>query len=180
VLVAAILEEFRTRPDRRDDGTFSAPAGTVARVTRAFEAATERPTVRSEALLRLGYYEMSLGHFDAALARFEQVGTPDDVFLRYLQHLFRGRALERVGRTADAIAAYRHALAEAPSAQSAAFPLAVVLAAQRRLGEAADAASRAMAPAGVGAQLDPWTLYFTPDLRFWPDAMKVVRRAIAP
>jgi tetratricopeptide (TPR) repeat protein len=105
--VRAISEELQTWPERRDDGTFSVAANLASRLTSRFrDAAAQEPT-RQEAQLRWGYFELRRGRVDDALSHFELAGTPDDVFLRYWLHLFKGRALEQKNRPADALAAYR-------------------------------------------------------------------------
>jgi tetratricopeptide (TPR) repeat protein len=179
VLVGAIVEEFRTPLDRNADGTFSASSAVVTRVRAAFDSAAARPSVAQEAQVRLGYFEMSLGNTADALARFDKAGTPTDPSVRYWQHLFRGRALERSHRGGEAIDAYRQAVAAAPSGQSAAFQLAMALVGERQLQEASRVAARTIAPAS-SAPGDPWSLYFKPDLRFWPSSMAALRREFAP
>jgi tetratricopeptide (TPR) repeat protein len=175
-LVRAISEELQTWPERRDDGTFSVAANLASRLTSRFrEAAAQEPT-RQEAQLRWGYFELRRGRVDDALSHFELAGTPDDVFLRYWLHLFKGRALEQKNRPADALAAYRLAFEDVPYAQSATVSLGAALVAEHRPSEAAALITRmlAMRPAPP----DPWTLYTFPDLRFWPQLLAELQKAI--
>jgi tetratricopeptide (TPR) repeat protein len=153
------------------------PDVTLAIVNRLKDAARVGP-VASEALLRLGFFELRRDHPDAAIARFTEAGQAPDSDVRYLLHLLRGRALEQVNRRNDAIADYRAALAEFPFAQSATLALGTALAANGRVDESAALMSQMLAvPAPV---YDPWTLYAVPDWRFWPGVIKTLRQAVRP
>ena len=115
---------------------------------------------------------------DAYTAQLGDASTPDDVCLRYWLHLFKGRALEQKNRPADALVAYRLAFEDVPYAQSATVSLGAALVAEHRPGEAAALITRmlAMRPAPP----DPWTLYTCPDLRFWPQLLAELQKAIVP
>jgi tetratricopeptide (TPR) repeat protein len=177
-LIEAIAQELRGPVTVQDDGTIAVSSGTAARITAAYEAAFKHEVVQQEAQLRLGFFELRHGHAESALARFDRVGAPDDPSLRYWLHLFRGRAFERLHRPAEAIDAYRMALATVPSAQTASLSLATALAGERRMAEASalTTATTTTPPTAI----DPWFYYFRPDLRFWPALISGLREAIQP
>ncbi len=96
--------------------------------------------------------------------------------IRLLAHLFRGWALTRSGRAAEAIDAYRTASATMPTSQSAAMWLArsLFLDGQRVEAEAVvDTSLRT----GQGVS-DPWRLYPRGDIRLWPTLVAQLREAI--
>ena len=180
-LVRAISEELHTWPERRDDGTSSVAAGLASRASRLtsrFREAAAREPTRQEAQLRWGYVELRRGQLDDALSHFDLAGTPDDVWLRYWLHLFKGRALEQKNLPADALTAYRLAFEDVPYAQSATVSLGAALVAEHRPTEAAALITR-MLPMRP-APLDPWTLYTCPDVRFWPQLLAALQKAIVP
>lgn len=178
-LVRALVDERRSQDRRRDDGTLAVPDGLAARALQHFQQAAAGASVRQEALLRWGAYESDLGRHEAALAHFDQIGALDDPFLRYWLGVIKGRALRRANRPDDAIAAYRAAVAEFPSGQSGALGLAAALVSVRRMAEASAIVSRASAEGNLSAP-DPWQLYRSPDVRFWPRALDELRAAVAP
>ena len=156
-------------PDDRDG---LAKAGRAAKVrshlTCLGEALTRlevagRDETRVEASVRAGWILFQSGRFQDALNRLE-VGAPtDDRDVAFWLALFRGRALDALGRTSDSAAAYRSALALVPTAQSAGIGLVLTL---TRLGrpEEADTRARALRAAGA-AGADPWSHYMSGDHR---------------
>jgi len=177
-LVRSLIEQSKLEAHRRDDGTFAVSPGAATRTTQPLERATELASVRQEALLRLGALESDLGRHDAALKRFDRIGSLNDPFLRYWLGLIKGRALQRAGRTQDAAATFRTAVTEFPSAQSGAFSLASALVALRRPSEASAILERALRDEESSTP-DPWLTYRTPDVRLWPQALDEIRRAVA-
>lgn len=172
----AVAEDLRTWPEPRDDRPFDLiPSATAALIGR-YEEAMARDSVRDEALIRLGYFELRRNHPAAALARFDQVRAPKDMTLRYWLALFRGQALERQQRLDEAIASYEAALVEAPYAQSAVTALAAALVRAHRDGAAAVLIDRALAVHPAPA--DPWAEYVSPDWRFWSRAVAELRTAV--
>lgn len=177
VLARAICEDLNTWPEVRDGTRFDVDPAIAARITARYTEAAALTSVRQEALLRLGYFELRRGRVEQALAHFSAVGEPGDVFLRYLLHLFQGRALEQAHRRADAIAAYRQATRDVPFAQSATLELAAALVEDQRGPEATKLVTQMLE---VPASGDPWIIYTMPDARFWPAAMRALREAIKP
>ena len=177
-LARAVSQESRTWPDRRDEENYGPPSGlTASRIEARFKEAAGFAATRQEAHLRWGYFELRRGRADEALTHFAQAGEPDDAVLRYWLHLFKGRALERVGRLDDAIASYRLAGTAVPYAQSATTALAVALVANQQADEAASLMNRMLS---VQPPLDPWSFYTFPKTRFWPTLMSRLREAVKP
>ena len=118
------------------------------------------PVRRTEALLRLARVSLDKGWLPQAWKGLAEVEKSGDARQRYLARLFLGRVAERGGKTDEAVACYRRALAEWPAGQSAAFALAH--ATERASGAAAarplveDALER---PAARDARGDPWRSY---------------------
>jgi len=178
VLGRAIAQDLHTWPEPRDERPFQlTPAATAAIIAR-YQEAIERPSVRDEALVRLGYFELRRQRAGAALACFDQAGTSKDGYVRYWRNLFRGQALELLNRRDDAIGSFREALVDAPFAQSAVFSLAASLTAAGQDEEAARLVQRATTIQPVAR--DPWIDFTSPDWRFRGHAMEQLRKAIAP
>jgi len=127
--------------------------------------------------MRLAYFELRRGKVDAALARFESIADPPpDPILRYWLSLLKGRALERAGRLPQAIDAFQEALDIVPAAHSARAALIAALVEARRGPEAARLAAAALAT--PPSDLDPWTMYILPDMRFWSAITGELRKAV--
>jgi tetratricopeptide (TPR) repeat protein len=178
VLGRAIAEELRTWPETRDDSVLTVAPALTASIVGRYEEAITRESIRAEALIRLGYFELRRNRVDAALAQFNKIGLPKDPVLRYWAFLFRGQAFERSKRLTDAIGAYRTALESAPYAQSAVLALASALVSAHRDAEASALVdhSLAMRP----APRDPWAEFTQPDWRFRDRVSAELRKAVAP
>jgi tetratricopeptide (TPR) repeat protein len=175
-LARAVAEEHMSWPRRQENADVLIPSkAQEAHLAAAYQQAIANPALAQEAHLRWGFYELEVGHAEAALTQFDQVGRPDDVILRYWLHLFMGRALARMHRTADAIFAYESALQDVPNAQSASVALGVLLTSEHRPSEAASLVAKTMA---AKPALDPWTFYWFPELRLWNGAMAEIRQEI--
>ena len=153
----------------------SGPALDLA-VRRFNEMASIDP-YRDEAKLRLGYTSLRRGkHEDALEHLVGPAKNTTDVFIAYLAHLFRGRALERLKRWDQAVVEYRAAVAVQPGAQTAELALAAALARSGRRAEAAELADRALMR--TDAPFDPWLGYGQGDFRHWARLIAGVRKAI--
>ncbi|HET9371164.1 MAG TPA: VWA domain-containing protein [Vicinamibacterales bacterium] len=178
VLARAVAQDLRTWPEDRDVRAFTIASQTTAALVSRYEDATAHPSVRDEALLRLGYFEFRRGRITEALARFDAVdrnALPDPV-LRFWFHLLNGRALEQADRLPDAIASYQSALDDVPAATSARSALIAALARARQSSSAARLAAQTLSSAS--ADVDPWTMYVLPDMRFWPAITTALREAV--
>jgi tetratricopeptide (TPR) repeat protein len=144
------------------------------RAAASFEALLKVDALRSEAGLRLAHVEIEQNRFDRALASLDDVeATAHDGYVRYLSRLFRGVALEGLGRSRDAQTAYRAALETGPHAHAATMALATSL---FRTGQ------RAEADELVGSLLeaddqskDVWWAYWAGDFHLWGALIGPVR-----
>jgi tetratricopeptide (TPR) repeat protein len=165
--------------DRLDFSTFR-QAERTAQLERAaglFERLTSHPTLGPEAGLRLGYVRLRQGQTDAALAQFDQLPSrTKSASLRYLGHLYSGWALAFLGRTDEAVIAYRAALSVVPRAQSATSLLIGLLVKADRLAEA-EAAAEEFLVADV-APVDPWRAYYGGEFGEYPHLVRQLREAL--
>jgi tetratricopeptide (TPR) repeat protein len=136
-----------------------------------FELLQDDEQVGGEATVRLGLIRLRSNRAAPALALFEAAEhRTREPFVVYLARYFRGQALERLKRDADAALAYRGALAAMPHAQSASFALAALLAREGRRSEAAQVVDAALST--VPRPVDPWRAYGAADARFWPELIE--------
>jgi VWFA-related protein len=177
-LARGVAADLLTWPEERDVRAFSVAPQIASTLIARYDAAAAVPSVRAEALLRLGYFELRRGRADAALARFAAIGAdvPDDPVLRFWCHLLKGRALEAANRLTDAIASYEQALEDVPGATSAQAALVAALVKDQRGAEAAKLAASALST--PAADVDPWTMYVLPDMRFWQPIVSSLRKAV--
>jgi hypothetical protein len=142
-----------------------------------YESLAAEPSVRAEALLRLGYHQLRLGDRRVAAGTFSQVidigADPDS---RYLALFFRGWARHRDGLRAEAEADYAAALRIHPASRQVRTLLAGVLADRGARAEARDVLGDALGR-GVPPS-DPWTMFHRGDYRFWPDRVVAMREAL--
>jgi len=164
------------QPDLREQSAEYQRRTVMRQGIEALEDLSNAESVRAEVLLRLGYLHLRLQHVEIAVEQFEEVlEIATDPFLVYLAHFLSGTVHEQQGDRANAIAAYRSALATVPRAQSATFALASLL----FLGEAREEAAR-LIDSAVASPLadDPWRSYPSGDFRFWHERLAGVREAL--
>ena len=101
-------------------------------------------------------------HLDIGPRRVEDAGS----VVIYLARYFKGQALERKKRPAEAEKAYRGALRAVPAAQSASMALAALLFKNGQRTEASRLMDMMFAASPRPA--DPWRGYADADDRFWP------------
>lgn len=142
-------------------------------VVRRYEEAIKFPETEREARVRAARFLYGLGQFDRALAILAAASpappsssAPADRELQYLAHLVRGKILRALGRSDDAAAAFRAALAAWPDAQSARVALMTLLVNRGEREEAGALAEAAQTAAGD--QYDPWWTYWLGDFRAYP------------
>lgn len=165
-----------TTPDMRNKSFEYQRRTNMRQVMTLLEDLSNSNELRADAILRLGVLHLRLRHFEVAQDQFEDVlKLTNEPFLVYLAQFFRGVTQERAGDHADAIDAYRAALAAMPRAQAASFALASLLFLQGRRDEASrviDAAIR------LPTAPDPWRSYQTGDYRLWPERITALRKAL--
>jgi tetratricopeptide (TPR) repeat protein len=148
----------------------------IRQVITLLEDLSNSVDIRADAILRLGVLHLRLRHPDVARDQFEDVlkltGEP---FLVYLAQFFRGATLEQDGDRAEAIRAYRAALAVMPRAQAASFALASLLFLQDQREEASAIIDAAIQ---LPTAPDPWRGYQSGDYRLWPERISELRKAL--
>lgn len=146
---------------------------------KIYAALADDPAVGGEATVRLGGLYLRLGRVPDALAAFDRAETlTRDTDLIYLARFFRGQALLRSRREADAIAAFRAALAARPGSQSASVALAPLLV---QAGNRAEAQALLKAVLDAGRRYgDPYIEYVHGDDRFWTYLIARLRQGIKP
>jgi hypothetical protein len=178
ILARAIAAELRTWPDPRDGRTpRERSADGVGLAIARLNGARQFEELRAEAALHLGFMAIRNGDAAEALPYLREAeSTNHDTFILHLVQLFRGRALERLNRTDEAISAYRAALAAEPG-QTAQLALASALA---RTGRPQDAI-RVAAGATTSSwdRVDPWVAYGRGDARMWLTIVAQLRRELA-
>ena len=178
-LERAVASELRAAP-------FFVPARTSpSEITKRYEEAARRyrealtsadVATRSEAHLRLARVELELDRPASTievLTGLDGLGIEAD--LRYLERLFRGMALERLGRTDGARDMYQSALRIAPHAQSAAMALAAL---QFRHGQREHAERLVQGVLTAHTAEDPWWIYWPADFRRAPALIASMREAL--
>jgi tetratricopeptide (TPR) repeat protein len=165
-----------TTPEMRNKSFEYQRRTNMRQVITLLEDLSNSTELRAEAILRLGVLHLRLRHFEVAQDQFDDVlkltGEP---YLVYLAQFFRGVALEQASDRAEAIAAYRAALAVMPRAQAASFALASLLFLQ-------DGRDEASALIDAAIQLptapDPWRSYQSGDFRLWSERVSALRKAL--
>lgn len=140
-----------------------------------YQEALRHASTRAEAAVRAARILLRLEQPADALTlldTFEDGSTTDPVF-RYWQRLFRGEALDALGRQDEAVAAYTGALAIVPNAPSP--RLAMMAMAVLRHADAAAEAEAAAVRTAPDPVVDPWWNYPHGDRRFLEDRMAAMR-----
>jgi tetratricopeptide (TPR) repeat protein len=165
--------------DRLDFSALKLAERTAAleRAAGIFERLLSHSTLGVEAGLRLGYVRLRQGQTDAALTEFDRLPSrTKHPTLRYLGHLYSGWTLAFLGRTDEAVSAYRAALSVVPRAQSATSLLIALLVKTDRLAEA-EAAAEEFLVGGV-AQVDPWRAYHGGNFAEYGNLVRQLREAL--
>ena len=143
-------------------------------VVQRYEEAMKFPETEPEARVRAARFLYGLGTFDRALAVLDGGTAPStDKEVQYFSQLIRGQILRALGRSDDAVAAFRAALATWPGAQSARVAL-MTLHVNR--GEREEAAKLAEATQTASEnEFDPWWTYWLGDFRTYPAMLDKLR-----
>jgi tetratricopeptide (TPR) repeat protein len=143
----------------------------------AFTSIKDDPVVGAEATLRLGMVKFRRTDYDDAIALFDDADRRSrDPYVVHLAQYFKGEALNRTGKNADAERAYRRALAARPRAQSASLALGSLLFRSGQREEAQRVVGEMFAD--DPPKPDPWREYVHADDRFWPELIGRLRREI--
>jgi VWFA-related protein len=145
-----------------------------AEVLPRYERAMRFAETEAEARMRAAWLLRRGGQLDRAIALLDGAREPSsDRQVRYLFELVRGQILRALGRTDEAVAAFRAAMTEWPGAQSARIALMTLLV-QR--GDRAEAAALADAvETAPDEQFDPWWMYWLGGLRRYPASLAALR-----
>lgn len=163
------------RSDR--EATLAKHSACLREAVSRFEAAARVEDTTAEALVRGGWTLIQDGRPKEAIEWLDAAEPHDDRDLEYWHALFRGRALEALARSRDAVDDYRAALALYPGAQSAGLGLTITLMRLDRTKEA-DEIARSVREAGAMTP-DPWWHYPRGDERFadkWVDSLRTFVR----
>lgn len=146
-----------------------------ARAIEFYQGAAASPELAGDAALAIGYIHLRMKRLDEALPELAKAAGSGDVFVRHLALLLRGRAIEQLGGTDEAVAAYRAALTAIPNAQSASMALAALL----HRGDQSDAAIAIMAKSLAARPAeDPWREYGFGQFRYWTRYRDRMREAL--
>ena len=118
-----------------------------------------------EARLRLGAFQYRINALDDAMVMLAPLRQSVDPYVGYVAAFLSGEAMRLTGRGAEAMAAYRQALAFAPNAMSASLGLSSVLAAS---GDIDGAIAAVRGAATTAAPVDPWRVFAYGTGRQWP------------
>ena len=147
----------------------------ITLVRRHYEAAIAFPSIAQEARIRFGFILHRLGRQEDAMSHLNAAATPplQEPALRYLHQLFAGHVFQAMDKPDEAVAAYKNAMAIAPTAQSARVSLMNLL--MLRGETAAAEALSHQVQTEASADMDPWWMYWQGQYRLQPAAMARVR-----
>jgi tetratricopeptide (TPR) repeat protein len=147
---------------------------TIRAAAKEFLDLQNHPEAGVDATLRAGVLLSRVTEDAEALRLLAKAAQSGDAFVQYVSHFYAGKITERAGRTDDAIAQYRAAMAINPKAQSAPFALAAIFSRTARVDDA-----RALVAEAVKqpAEDDPAKSYGTGTLHLWPSRIQALRAA---
>jgi VWFA-related protein len=143
-------------------------------VVRRYEEAMKFPETEPEARVRAARFLYGVGNFDRALEIISG-GTRQstDKEVQYFSELVRGQIQRARGRSDEAVAAFRAALAIWPGAQSARVALMTLLVNRGNREEAAALAEATQRASDE--EFDPWWTYWLGDFRAYPAILDRLR-----
>ena len=152
-------------------------AGDIPPAIRAFEPLLADATLAGEVELRIGYLELRRNQWSAALTRFDAArAKTNEPVLRVAADYFAGWVYEQQERPDDAIAAYRRALAIAPTMRNLSTRLSALLYLRNERAEAYAILDRALNARPTPT--DPLVMVERADARFVPDRLASVRKEL--
>jgi tetratricopeptide (TPR) repeat protein len=144
----------------------------------ALTSIKDDPAVGAEATMRLGMVRLRRTELKEAIELFDEADRRSrDPYVVHLAQYFKGDALARMGKNADAERAYRRALAALSGTQSASLALGSLLFRAGRRDEAQAVVGEMFADRP--SRPDPWREYVHADDRFWPVLIGRLRYEIA-
>lgn len=150
------------------------PAADLTGIARRYEAAMTARETALEAAVRLASFLLRTGAAQQALDVLDRVPRQtDDTYVGYLAELTRGRVLRALGRSDEAVAAFKAALQEWPGAQSGRVELMTLLFTRGDRQAGAELA-RAVETASDD-QFDPWWTFTFGDFRAYPSIVDRLR-----
>lgn len=135
------------------------------RAASSYQSLLTTPAIMPEATVRLAHVQLTLGDNAEALATLAHAEAANDVFPLYLGRLFKGIALERLGRHEEAQEAFRLALDLSPNAHAPTMALAASLTRTGHLKEAIPLVDHLVS--NDDPQADFWWSYWAGDFRLW-------------
>jgi tetratricopeptide (TPR) repeat protein len=145
---------------------------------REFGPLTAVPAIAGAAELHVAQLFFVVDNSEGALQHARlALAKSDDPIVQYVARMISGRALEGSGRPAEAVAAYRAALAVWPGGQSATIKLASLETMAGHLDEAYALVERSFA---TPVRDDPWRLFGYGDYVRFPGWIAELRRQIQP
>lgn len=155
-----------------------AAASRVLEITRLYDEVGLDPNAIAEARVRKGWFLHRMGHHAEAMAVLDDAAPrANDAVLNFWRDLFRGQTLDALGKSADAITAFREALARFPNSQSANIALMNTL---MRTGAHTEAqAIAARIQQFTAGDDDPYWSYWAADFRFRDGAITRLRQLAA-
>jgi VWFA-related protein len=143
-------------------------------IVARYEEAMKFPETEPEARVRAARFLYGIGSFERALELLnDSTRQSADKEVRYFADLIRGQILRALGRSNDAVAAFRAALATWPGAQSARVALMTLLVHRGEREEAAALAEAAQT--APDSEFDPWWTYWLGDFRAYPAMLDKLR-----
>jgi tetratricopeptide (TPR) repeat protein len=177
--------EARRMPNRAGTSAFSMTAlmveGAGSRVREAIDGFTKLlndPGIAPEVRLRRGILLFHRADLPGALTdvRFA-IALSSDPCIVFVAHVYEGLALDTLGRSTEAMAAYESALRVVPGARSAALLLAENLFTAGRHEQSAALLGKTLS---VPASHDPWLELSAGDYRFWASNLQQLRETVRP
>jgi hypothetical protein len=160
-----------------DAGAIPTALALLDGVGAGYEALTDEPSVRAEALLRLGYHRIRVGERVRATDAFAQaLETTQDADLLYLAHFFRGWTLHRLDRREEAERDYEAALRLRPESRQVRALLAALIADRGERREAREVLGEFLSRPLPAA--DPWFVFHQGEYRYWPVRVVALREAL--
>jgi VWFA-related protein len=143
-------------------------------ILAAYQSVQKDSEAAREAAIRAAWFSYRHGDLNSALGLLPETTEPaSDPNVRYVYDFVRGHLLEAQGQFDSAAAAYRHALEEAPGAQSGRVALMTL---RLTRGDAVEAATLAEALQTASQdQTDPWWFYTRGDFRVYPAILSRLR-----